>query len=178
MAIFEARYAKAFADEVAQFHLPVDAVSAQLKDFLASWDGSAELREVFEDPSVPVVQKVAVLDGMAGRLGLAPQVRNLLAVLIQNDRIGSVHAVVDAYRAELQERMGVHQAEVTTARELSAADKEQLLTHVAELARGRVEATFKLDAAILGGVVVRIGSTVYDGSILGRVERLKEELTR
>jgi len=178
MAIFESRYAKAFADEVAHFGLPVESVSTQLRDFLATWDGSAELREVFEDPSVPVAQKIAVLDGMKGKLGLAPQVRNLLAVLIQNDRIGAVHAVVAAYRAELQERLGVHPAEVTTARELSAADKEQLLAHVAELAQGRVEATFKLDPAILGGVVVRIGSTVYDGSILGRVERLKEELTR
>jgi len=178
MAIFEARYAKAFADEVAHFNLPVDGVSAQLKDFLATWDASAELREVFEDPSVPVTQKVAVLDGIKDKLGLAPQVRNLLAVLIQNDRIGAVHDVVAAYRAELQERLGVHQAEVTTARELPAADKERLLAHVAELAQGRVEATFKLDAAILGGVVVRIGSTVYDGSVLGRVERLREELTR
>lgn len=178
MSIFEARYAKAFADEVAQFHLPVESVSIQLKDFLATWDGSAVLREVLEDPSVPVAQKIAVLDGMKGKLGLAPQVRNLLAVLIQNDRIGSVHDVVAAYRAELQQRLGVHQAEVTTAREISAADKERLLAHVAELAKGRVEATFKLDASILGGVVVRIGSTVYDGSVLGRVERLKEELTR
>lgn len=178
MAIFEARYARAFADEVAQFHLSVEAVSTQLQDFLATWDGSAQLREVFEDPSVPVAQKIAVLDGMKGKLGLAPQVRNLLAVLIQNDRIRSVHDVVAAYRAELRERLGVHQAEVTTARELSAADKERLLVHVAELAKGRVEATFKLDASILGGVVVRIGSTVYDGSVLGRVERLKEELTR
>ena len=178
MAIFEARYAKAFADEVAHFNLPENAVSEQLKDFLATWDGSAELREVFEDPSVPVVQKIAVLDGMKAKLGLAPQVRNLLAVLIQNDRIGAVHDVVAAYRTELQERLGVHQAEVTTARELSAADKVRLLAHFAELAKGRVEATFKLDAGILGGVVVRIGSTVYDGSILGRVERLREELTR
>ena len=178
MAIFESRYAKAFADEVAHFNLPVEDVSAQLKDFLATWDDSAELREVFEDPSVPVVQKIAVLDSMKGKLGLAQQVRNLLAVLIQNDRIGAVRDVVAAYRAEVQERLGVHQAEVTTARELSAVDKERLLAHVAELAKGRVEATFKLDAAILGGVVVRIGSTVYDGSVLGRVERLREELTR
>ena len=80
--------------------------------------------------------------------------------------------------AMFAERLGVHQAEVTTARELSAADKERLLVHVAELAKGPVEATFKLDATILGGVVVRIGSTVYDGSVLGRVERLREELTR
>ncbi len=108
--------------------------------------------------------------------GLVPQVRNLLAVLIHNDRIRAVHEVVAEYHAELQRRLGIHQAEVTTARELGEADKAALLAHVAELAQGRVDATFKLDASILGGVVVRIGSTVYDGSVLGRVERLKEEL--
>jgi len=76
----------------------------------------------------------------------------------------------------LQERLGLAQAEVITARELSAGDKSVLLAHVAKLANARVEAKFKLDASILGGVVVRIGSTIYDGSVLGRVERLKEVL--
>jgi F-type H+-transporting ATPase subunit delta len=113
---------------------------------------------------------------MSSKLGLAPQVRNLLAVLIHNDRISAVHEVVAEYHTELQRRLGVHQAEITTARELNEADKSALLAHVVELAHGRVEANFKLDASILGGVVVRIGSTVYDGSVLGRIERLKEEL--
>jgi len=176
MAAFVSRYAQAFADVVAQFHLGADAVDQQLKDFLAAWDSSGELREVFEDPSVPSLQKIAVLDDMSSKLGLAPQVRNLLAVLIHNDRISAVHEVVAEYHTELQRRLGVHQAEITTARELNEADKSALLAHVVELAHGRVEANIKLDASILGGVVVRIGSTVYDGSVLGRIERLKEEL--
>jgi F-type H+-transporting ATPase subunit delta len=176
MAAFVSHYAQAFADVVAQFHLGADSVAQQLKDFLAAWDESGELREVFEDPSVPTPQKIAVLDRLKGRLGLAPQVRNLLAVLIHNDRIGAVHEVVAEYHKELQRRLGIHHAEVTTARELNEADKVALLAHVADLAQGRVEASFKLDASILGGVVVRIGSTVYDGSVLGRVERLKAEL--
>jgi len=176
MAAFVARYARAFADVVAQFHLDAAAVDQQLKDFLATWDSSAQLREVFEDPSVPGKQKIAVVDKMKASLGLAPQVRNLLAVLIDHDRIGHVHEVVAEYHKELQQRLGIFQAEVVTARELSAADKTKLLAHVAELANGRVEASFKLDPSILGGVVVRIGSTVYDGSVLGRIERLKDVL--
>jgi F-type H+-transporting ATPase subunit delta len=83
---------------------------------------------------------------------------------------------VPEYYKELQTRLGIHQAEVTTARELNVADKTALLEQVGKLAKGQVDATFKLDPAILGGVVVRIGSTVYDGSVLGRVERLKETL--
>jgi len=76
----------------------------------------------------------------------------------------------------LQRRMGIHQVQVTTARKLTAEDKAALLEHVAKLAKGQVEASFALDPSILGGVVVRIGSTVYDGSVRGRVERLKEVL--
>jgi len=176
MAAFVSRYARAFADVVAQFQLEPADVEKQLRDFLGTWDGSDQLREVFEDPSVPAVQKIAALDKMKGQLRLAPQVRNLLAVLIEHDRIGAAHEVVAEYHKELQARLGVFQAEVTTARKLNAEDKASLLEQVAKLAKGQVEATFKLDESILGGVVVRIGSTVYDGSILGRVERLKEEL--
>ena len=165
-----------FVDNMNVFVIYFNPLDQQLKDFLAAWDSSGELREVFEDPSVPSLQKIAVLDDMSSKLGLAPQVRNLLAVLIHNDRISAVHEVVAEYHTELQRRLGVHQAEITTARELNEADKSALLAHVVELAHGRVEANFKLDASILGGVVVRIGSTVYDGSVLGRIERLKEEL--
>jgi F-type H+-transporting ATPase subunit delta len=178
MALFASRYARAFADVVAEFHLGAPEVEKQLNDFLLSWDGSPELREVFEDPSVPAVQKIAVLDKMKGQLKLAPQVRNLLAVLVEHDRIGAVHDVVAEYHKELQARLGIHQAEITTARKLNAEDKASLLEQVGKLAKGQVEASFRLDESILGGVVVRIGSTVYDGSVLGRVERLKEELTR
>jgi len=178
MAIFATRYAEAFADVVTDFKLDPSSVQHELSDFLSTWDSSDELREVFGDPSVPATQKVAALDAMKGQLKLAPQVRNLLAVLIHNDRIAAVHEVVEAYNDELQRRQGIHLAEVTTARELSGLDKAKLMAHITELAHGKVNAKFKLDPAILGGVVVRIGSTVYDGSMLGRVERLKEELTK
>jgi len=176
MALFVSRYASVLADVVAEFHLGAVEVDKQLKDFLAAWDESAELREVFGDPSVPAAQKIGVLDAMKGKLHLAPQVRNFFAVLIEHDRIGSVHEIVTAYRQELQQRMGIHHAEVITARELNAQDKAAMTEHVAELVKGRAEVAFKLDESILGGVVLRIGSTVYDGSVLGRIERLREVL--
>jgi len=178
MSIYASRYAKALADVVAEMHLEVASVQKQLNDFLATWDDSGQLRELYEDPSIPVAQKVAVLDKMKGQLSLAPQIRNFIAVLIEHGRIGAVHEIVAEYQKELQTRLGIHHAEITTARQLNAEDKAALLADVAKLAKGQVEATFKLDESILGGVVVRIGSTVYDGSVLGRVERLKEELTR
>jgi F-type H+-transporting ATPase subunit delta len=76
----------------------------------------------------------------------------------------------------LQQQLGIQQAEIVTARELSAEDRDGLVAGVGKLAGARVQASFKLDKSILGGTVVRIGSTVYDGSVRGRLERLKEAL--
>lgn len=176
MAAFASRYARAFADVTASAHLDVAAIDRQLNDFLATWDGSRELREVFEDPSIPAPQKVSILDTMNKKLGMVRELRNLIAVLINHDRIAHIREVVEAYRREMQERLGIRQAEIVTARELGEAERRSLIEGAAKLAGARVEATFKLDKEILGGTVVRIGSTVYDGSVRGRLERLRELL--
>jgi F-type H+-transporting ATPase subunit delta len=176
MAAFVARYARAFADVVTDAKLDAAAIDRQLNDFLATLDGSPELAEFFVNPSIAALQKVAILDKMNAKLGMQKELRNLLAVLINNDRIGHVHAVAEAYRAELQERMGIRQAEVVTARELDQAERTALVAEIGKLAGARVEASFTLDKDILGGTVVRIGSTVYDGSVRGRLERLKDAL--
>ena len=176
MAAFVARYACAFADVVAQEKLDTAALDRQLDDFLATFDGSTELRALFENPAVAATQKITILDKLNVKLGLQKQLRNLLAVLIKNDRIGAVREVAEAYRAELQERQGIRQVQIVTARELNEKDRAGLVAGVGTLAGGRVEASFKLDESILGGAVVRIGSTVYDGSLRGRLDRLKEAL--
>jgi F-type H+-transporting ATPase subunit delta len=176
MAAMVSRYARAFADVVASAGLDTAALDRQMSDFLATWDGSTELRALFANPAVAAVEKVKILDKLNAKLGLQKELRNLIAVLIDNDRIGQVRDVIEAYRLELQERMGIRQAEVVTARELSEAERGTLVAGIGKLAGARVEATFKLDKSILGGTVVRIGSTVYDGSVRGRLDRLKDAL--
>ena len=176
MAAFVARYARAFADVVTQEKLDTAALDRQMEDFLLTWDASAELRDLFVNPAVAALQKVAVLDKMNAKLGLRKELRNLLAVLINNDRIGDVREVVQAYRAEMQERQGIRSVEIVTARELSEKYRTGLMAGVGKLAGAEIQASFKLDKSILGGTVVRIGSTVYDGSVRGRLERLKEAL--
>ena len=173
MAAFVARYARAFADVVTQEKLDTAALDRQMDDFLLTWDASAELRDLFVNPAVAALQKVAVLDKMNAKLGLRKELRNLLAVLINNDRIGDVGEVVLAYRTEMQERQGIRSVEILTARELSEKDRKGLVAGVGKLAGAEIQASFKLDKSILGGTVVRIGSTVYDGSVRGRLERLK-----
>ena len=177
MAIFVARYARAFADVVTAEKLDAAALDRQLDDFLAAWDESAELRELFVNPAVAIPQKIAVLDKMNAKLKLQKELRNLLAVLIKNDRIGEVKDVAAAYRTEMQERQGVRSVEIVTARELGEKDRAVLVAGVGKLAGAKIQASFKLDSSILGGTVVRIGSTVYDGSVRGRLDRLKAAIS-
>jgi len=177
MAAFVAYYARAFADVVTSAGLDTDAIDRQLCDFLATWDASAELRAFFVNPSIPAVQKVSFLDKLNEKLGMQKELRNLLAVLIDNGRIAHVAEVAQSYRRLLQERMGIRPAEIVTARELSAAEREALIAEAGKLAGARIAPSFKLDKSILGGALVRIGSTVYDGTVRGRLERLKEALT-
>jgi F-type H+-transporting ATPase subunit delta len=176
MAAFVARYASAFLDVVTAAKLDTAAIDHQIGDFLATWEGSPELREFFGNPAVSAIQKVEILDKLNAKLGLRKELRNLLAVMIINGRIGQVRVVLKAYRRMLQEQLGIRQAEIVTARELSEQERSALVMDIGRLAGSRIEASFKLDASILGGTVVRIGSTVYDGSVRGRLERLKETL--
>lgn len=176
MPAFVSRYASAFLDVVSEAKLDTAAIDQQLNDFLGTWNGSRELREFFENPAVPAAQKVAILDKLNAKLGMMKQLRNLVAVLIDNGRIRDVAEVAAAYRTLLKEKLGIKPAEIVTARELSQDERDALVAEVGKLAGGRVDASFKQDASILGGTVVRIGSTVYDGSVRGRLERLKEVL--
>ena len=176
MAAFVPRYASAFADVVTREHLDAAALGRQLDDFLSTLDGSVELRALFANPAIAATQKVAILDKLNTKLGLQKQLRNLLAVLINNDRIGEVREVAAAWRAEMQARQGIRPVEIVTARKLGKRESDNLVAGVSKLAGAPIEASFTLDKSILGGTVVRIGSTVYDGSVSGRLERLKEAL--
>lgn len=176
MAALVSRYARAFADVVSAAGLDATAIEHQMNDFLATWNASPELRSLLVNPAVAAAQKIEILDKLSARMSLLKELRNLIAVLIRNDRIAQVGEVFEAYRQELQERSGIRQAEVITARELGEDDRDALVAGVGKLAGGRVQASFKLDESILGGAIVRIGSTIYDGSVRGRLERLKEQL--
>ena len=176
MPAFAARYATALAEVVVEEKLDPGPISSQLGDFAAAWHESRDLREIFLDPSYPVAQKVAVLDKLNTRLELSGPVRNFIAVLISHDRMGGFDEVVADYRREIDRRLGISEVTVTTARPLEDDERKELELHAATLAGGRVNAHFSEDGALIGGVVLRIGSTVYDGSVRGRLDRLKQQL--
>src|SRR6202034_1646557 len=168
MAIYASRYARAFADVIFESKLNAKDVQRQLGDFAAAWHESHELREFFLDPSFPLDQKIELLDKLNARLKMAQQTRNFVAVLIRNDRIVGLDDIVRELRREINQRLGISEAKVTSARKLDDQERKELEKHIAELTGGTVEAEFDEDSSLLGGAVVQVGSTVYDGSVRGR----------
>jgi F-type H+-transporting ATPase subunit delta len=176
MSVLSLRYAHAFASVAASSHLDAAAAQQQLKDFSGTFAGSRELREVLMDPSIANEQKLKVLDAIAGRIGMFPQVRNFLAVIMEHQRLAELDEVLTEYHAIADEQSNLTEADITSARPLNDQDRAELEAQVAKLAGGRVRATYHQDATLLGGAVVRIGSTVYDGSIRAQLQQLKQKL--
>ncbi|HEV2275912.1 MAG TPA: ATP synthase F1 subunit delta [Acidobacteriaceae bacterium] len=176
MASSAPRYASALADVVEQENLDYEQVRRQLEDFSTAFAESRELRETLLNPAFPVDRRVAILDAVNRRIQLGPKLRNFVAVLIENGRLAELDEILEQYRAETDRRRGVSEAEITSARPLEDAQRAEVERQVAALAGTAVRASYREDPSLVGGVIVRVGSTVYDGSVKGRLERLKERL--
>lgn len=177
MAAVASRYARAFADAVLDLKLDPTASLEQLKTVASLSRENAELRQVWENPSIPADQKRGVLDAIVARTGAAKQVRNFLAVLIDHQRIVMLDNVVHQVERELHRRLGLTDAEITSARDLNANEKQGLLKQIERITGKRVVPRYAVDAALIGGAVVKLGSTIYDGSVRGQLRKMKEELS-
>jgi len=175
-SVFAPRYANAFAQVAKSKGLDLLAARQQMKDFDELFAGSYDLREVLMDPSIPSEQKLAVLDGIAERLGMMREVRNFFAIVMDHQRLGELNILLAAYDQVADRGLGITEAEVSTVHELSGDDRAELESHVAKLAGTRVRVAYKLDATLLGGAIVKIGSTVYDGSVRTQLEQMKQAL--
>jgi F-type H+-transporting ATPase subunit delta len=176
MAAHAAPYARALADVIAEAGIDAAQAESQLGDFGAAWHESVGLREIFLDPSFPNEEKVAILDKLNARLQMMRQVRNFVAVLINHDRMPLFDEVVREFRHEMNRRMGIAEVEVTTANKLDDSSRSTLEAQIAGLTKSRIITNFHEDPSLMGGAIVRIGSTVYDGSVRGRLDRLEAEL--
>jgi F-type H+-transporting ATPase subunit delta len=176
MDAFALQYAHALADVVLADKLDTKAIDQQLQDFQSTWTDSRQLREVFQNPSIQLETKLKVLDAMVPRIGMMKQVRNFVALLLQNDRIHAVEPIVDNYREEINRRLRISEAEITSVRELNAEERSKIEAKAAALAGLEIRAIYRQDTSLLGGVVLRIGDTVYDGSVRGRLEELREKM--
>jgi len=170
-------YARAFADVVLDTRLDAARAVGGLRQISALVAESIELRRVWENPAVPAEQKRRLLDAIVQREGIDKPVRNLVAVLIDHRRIPFLARIVEQLEKELDARMGFAEAQISSARELSAAEKRALEAQVEKATGKKVRAQYGLDASLLGGAVVRVGSTIYDGSVKGQLERIKEAIS-
>jgi len=176
MAAVTNRYARAFVDVVFDMKLEAGVVLQQLRTLVEVLGSSPELRRVWENPAIPAEQKRKVLDAIVARENASKPVRNFAAVLIDHHRILQLAEITRQVESELDQRLGLAEAEVTSARELSEEEKLALEARVQQMTGRKVRARYATDRGILGGAVVRLGSTIYDGSVRGQLHRMKEQL--
>lgn len=169
------RYAAALAD-VALEHKQSEAVARGLAAVSDLYKSSADLRNFLASPAVDATAKRGLVEKLSAPLALRPELRNFLHLLVDNRRTQLLEEISAAFRSEVTSRLGIAQASVTSARELSAGEKKQLNETLEKLTGKKVEAAYALDASLLGGAVVQIGSTVYDGSVRSQLNRLREQL--
>lgn len=178
MSAATSRYARAFVDVVVEHKLDANRVLQELQSITAISRTSAELRQVWESPAIAADQKRSLLDAIVARQGISRPVRNLIAVLIDHRRIGLLDQVVKDFQQELDSRLGFAEAQITSARELDDSEKRTLENQVEKLTGKKVRARYTQDASLLGGAVVRLGSTIYDGSVAGQLQRIREQLSQ
>ena len=177
MASVASTYARAFADVVFDQRLDAVRATAGLRGIAMLFKESTELRRVWENPAVSAEQKRALLDAIVQREGIDKPVRNLVAVLIDHRRLSFLSRIVEQFAKELDARMGFAEAEVSSARELGDAERRALEAQIEKTTGKKVRAHYALDATLLGGAVVRVGSTIYDGSVKGQLEQIKEAIS-
>lgn len=177
MASVAATYARAFADVIFASRLDAGQALTGLRQIVALFEQSVDLRRVWENPAVPAEQKRKLLDAIVERDAIDRPVRNLVAVLMDHRRLPFLPRIVGHLEKELDARMGFTEAQISSARELGDGEKRSLEAQIAKVTGMKVRAQYGLDPSLLGGAVVRIGSTIYDGSVKGQLERIKEAIS-
>jgi F-type H+-transporting ATPase subunit delta len=170
------RYARALADVVAA-KADYRSVLGELREFAQVYGASPELREVLESPAVLVAQKIRVLDAILHRVGTSWVSSNFLRVLVTHYRLNLLEEICQAFLEIAYDRLGVIQIKVFSTSGLGEADQQALRARFQELTRQEVELEFHLEPDLIGGIRAQIGSTVYDGSVRGNLQRIRQQLT-
>jgi F-type H+-transporting ATPase subunit delta len=169
------RYATALADVVTK-----SGEAQEVQKELAAWSemmqSNEQLLEVFRNPTIPYEQKRKVLNTLIARTRVRPTTANFLQVLLQNQRLAELGEVNKRFAQILDERSGVVSALVTTARPVPQSSQEALRAKLAVMTGKSVRLSFTTDEELIGGIVTRIGSTIYDGSVRNQLQQVKERL--
>ena len=169
------QYANALAD-VALAQGAADAALKQLNDIAAAFTASSELRNVLASPAVPREEKHGVIEKIAARTGAGKIIRNFLFVIADHQRTHILPEIVAAFEAVIRQRQGVAEAEISSAVELSASQKKKFAQTLERITGKKIEAKYTLDPTLLGGAVVRVGDTIYDGSVRSSLNEMRARL--
>jgi F-type H+-transporting ATPase subunit delta len=170
------RYARALLDVAVKEQADLELIERELAQFAALFTENPLLEKVLLNPAVPVPRKRAAVADLLGLAKFTPIVSKLLALLADRDRLVLVPDLLAAYRSRLLDYRGVVRADVTTATALDAGRTEQIKKGLAALTGRTVQLTTTVDPSIIGGLVAKIGSTVYDASVTRQLEKMKARL--
>ena len=171
------RYARALFDVVLQQQGDLDRIGRELDEFAVLVAGNPALHAVISNPAVPAGKKRAMVDALVAQAGtLSDPVARTLALLADRDRLALIPQIARAYGERLMDHRHIVRAEVTTAVPIVAERTKAIAAALGKATGRQVLVDSKVDGAILGGVVARVGSIVYDGSVARQLERMKEQL--
>jgi F-type H+-transporting ATPase subunit delta len=169
------RYADALAD-VALERNAVDQIEGELRGFAELVRSSAELQQLFASPIISQANKSKVLEALIARLKPGELTANLLRTLLRNHRLQHVREVYEQFGRVLNQRRGVVVAKVTSAAPITDSERARLDSKLRSLTGKHVEFEFETDPSLIGGVITRVGSVVYDGSVRTQLQQIKQKL--
>jgi F-type H+-transporting ATPase subunit delta len=178
LSAISTRYAKALVDVVTEPGSTLDPQVAmeQLRLVAAMISTSHELGHALLSPAVSPSRKRAVVEKLTAPMNIHVKMRNFLYVVIDHRRVHEIPSMVEAFELLLDEHLGFVRADVSSAKVLNDGQKSALEAQLTRVAGKKAKLNFKTDPALLAGVVARLGSTVYDGSVKGQLERLRATL--
>ena len=170
------RYARALFDVAVKEQSSLDDIEAQLAAFVALFAQHPTLEKVLLNPAVPVPRKRAAVAELVGQMGMGPILSKLLLLLAERDRLIVLPDLLAAYRSRVLDHRHVVRAEVTTAVPLSDGTARRIEERLAQVTGKTVIVSAQVDPAIIGGLVARIGGTVYDASVTRQLEKIRSRL--
>lgn len=170
------RYATALAD-VAISRKEERQVQSELQVWASMVESNPALKEVFSNPTVPHDKKRRLLQELITRTRVNETTASFLQVLLMNQRLAQLQAITERFALILDERAGLVAAHITTARPVPEAQQNALRDALSQATGSSVRLSFETDESIIGGLVARIGSTIFDGSIESQLQRLATEMT-
>ena len=169
------RYALALADVVTKTN-ETDSVRTELKSWEAMINANTDLQNAFRNPAISHSSKEKVLENLIERAKPSRTTANFLRVLLRNNRLTELAEINEKFASVLEERSGVVSASVMSARPLPENVRAEMKTNLERLTGKTVNLNFRTDETLIGGVVTRLGSTVYDGSVRTQLEELKQQM--